>query len=90
MEYKVLKEHLMPEHAKWHETKEETKAEYPEQIWIYPDDVITDGHFEPDIVAGLWASGVIEPVDMQAEKARVKQTGRLNEPGAPNPEEEID
>lgn len=78
MEYVVLKDYLLPEHAKWYETKEELNDPEPEQIQLYVEDTFEDGYIEPDIVSRLWSSGVIEPVNMKAEKARLTRQGRLN------------
>ena len=67
MEYKVLIEHVLPDDAGWNEYIE------PGTV-ISPGDVLVDGDLEPDIMAGLCSSGVIEPADMEAEVARLAYT----------------
>jgi len=72
MEYVVLKKHLLPAQDKWY------GAEGEEEIQLVPGDVIEDGYLEPDAMARLWSSKIVEPVDMKDEKARVTKKGRLN------------
>lgn len=76
MEYNVLIEHVLPDDAGWNVDLEPGTS-------IHPGDTLTDGDLEPDIMANLWSSGIIEPADLEAEALR------LADP-EPEPDEEPD
>lgn len=64
MEYNVLVEYVLPDAVCLDVGLE------PGTI-IIPGETLNDGDLEPDIMAGLWSSGIIEPADMEAEALRL-------------------
>lgn len=72
IEYRVVKEHELPEHADWENPiyagshvshMEGTREVYAGRYVLQPDELIYDGDIEPDIMAEIFQNGVIERTD---------------------------
>lgn len=73
MKYIVSIEHVLPDDGGWN-------VDIQPGTVISPGEVLIDGDLEPDLMASLWSSGVIEPADMEAEAARLAPDEPEEEP----------
>lgn len=72
LEYRVVEEYELPEHADWENPvyagshvshMEGTREVYAGRYVLQPDELIYDGDIEPDIMAEIFQKGVIERTD---------------------------